>query len=689
MRCKRRGKPRLYGKSEFDDVRIGYRRFVPSRTGSSKSTWIALESASEDAIFLGSNEESGRPSLQPPSASRETHIVTLCLLLVVATLAFYNPIIHNQFIDFDDSSYIVKNSWVQGGLTWDTVKWSFTTFREGNWHPVTWLSHALDCQVFRLNPAGHHYTNLLLHAANAVLLFLLLRRATGLTWPSLLVGALFALHPVNVESVAWAAERKNVLSMLFFLLALHAYDRYARTGERYLYLSVNIFFILGLMAKPQIVTLPFVLLLWDYWPLQRMGAGSAASGLPAASTTRSFRYLVWEKLPIFILAAADSVVTMVAQRAGNTVRTFAEVPVSARLENVFVSYVRYIGKALWPSRLAAMYPRPGNSLPAWQVVGAVVLLLLISTLVLRWRDRRYLPVGWFWFLGTLVPMIGIITVGEQTMADRYAYLPFIGLFVAAVWTLNAWTVDAVASERRIAGVWRASAAVLVLFILGCLTYRQLGYWHDDETLWRHALNVTEGNYMAHNNLAIALAKQGRSEEAVVQFQAATALHKYPPDQVLKLAFYELRVGHPQEAIEEADAVLRASADPVDPKVQSAAWGEIGQARLQLRQYDQAAECYQNALRLNSENGMALMGSGVLALRQGQSELAVTQLMHAAKVEPNDLSVLLLAQALRRAGHTEQADSAEAEVQKISSDPGQAQLEARQWLSFAGLKPMSH
>jgi len=223
-------------------VSVRYRRFVPSSTGSSKSTWIALESASEVAIFLGSNEESGRPSLQRPSASRETHIVTLCLLLVAATLAFYNPIIHNQFIDFDDSSYILKNSWVQGGLTWDTVKWSFTTFREGNWHPVTWLSHALDCQIFRLNPAGHHYTNLLLHAANAVLLFLLLRQATGLTWPSLVVGALFALHPVNVESVAWAAERKNVLSMLFFLLALHAYDRYARTGKRYPYLAVNIFF---------------------------------------------------------------------------------------------------------------------------------------------------------------------------------------------------------------------------------------------------------------------------------------------------------------------------------------------------------------------------------------------------------------------------------------------------------------
>src|SRR6266446_319080 len=669
---------------------VRYRRFVLSGTGPSKATWIALESASEGAIFLRSNEDSGQPSLQPPSASREAHVVILCLLLVAATLVFYNPIIHNQFIDFDDSSYILKNSWVQGGLTWDTVKWSFTTLREGNWHPLTWLSHALDCQIFRLNPAGHHYTNLLLHAANVVLLFLLLRQATGLTWPSLVVGALFALHPVNVESVAWAAERKNVLSMLFFLLALHAYDRYARTGRRYLYLLVAICFAVGLMAKPQIVTLPFVLLLWDYWPLQRIGAGSAAGGLSAPSTPRSFRYLVWEKAPLFILAVVDSVITVVAQRAGNTVRTFTEVSVTARLENVFVSYIRYIGKALWPSRLAAMNPRPAISLPAWQVVGAVVLLLLLSALVLRWRNRRYLLVGWFWFLGTLVPMIGIITVGEQTMADRYAYLPFIGLFVAAVWTLHAWTLDAVASEHRTRGAWRAGAAVLVVFILGCLTYRQLGYWHDDETLWRHALNVTKGNYMAHNNLAIALAKQGRSEEAVVQFQAATALHKYPPDQVLKLAFYELRVGHPEEAIEESDSVLRASADrvdPVDPKTQAAAWSEIGQAHLQLRQYDQAAECYQNALRLNPENGMALIGSGIMAMRQGQSELAVTQLTHAVKIDPSDVNVLLLAQALRRAGHAEQADSTEVEVQKISSDPRQAQIEAGQFLSFAGLKPL--
>jgi len=619
------------------------------------------------------------PPLIDMSASREQRLVIFCLLLAAVTLAFYNPIVRNQFVDFDDLAYIMKNPHVQGGLTWGTVKWSFTTFYQGNWHPLTWLSHALDYRVFRLNPIGHHYTSLLLHTANAVLLFLLLVRATGFTWPSLVVAALFALHPVNVESVAWAAERKNVLSLLFFLLALHAYDRYARTGRRYLYSLVTVFFALGLMAKPQIVTLPLVLLLWDYWPLQRMGAASAAGGLPATPTPRSFRYLVWEKLPLFILAVADSVVTVFAQRAGNTVRALSEVPVSLRLENAFVSYVRYIGKAFCPSPLVPMYPRPEGSLPAWEVVGAAALLLLMSALVIRWRDHRYLPVGWFWFLGTLVPMIGIVTVGEQAMADRYGYLPFIGLFVAVVWGFGE-----AASKRGIRGVWLAGSAVAVLFVLGSLTYRQLGYWHDNETLWRYTLSVTARNYTAHNNLALALARQGRPDEAIVQFRAGKALHKYPPDQILALGEYELHVGHPQEAIEECDAALHASGDP---KLQAAAWSELGQAHLQLHDYDQAAESYQNAVRLNPDNGTALTGLAVLALRQGQSDVAVAQLEHAVKVDPNDVNVLLFAQALRRAGRAAEADSAVAQVQKISPDPGQAQFAAGQFLSFAGLKPL--
>ena len=539
-------------------------------------------------------------------------------------------------------------------------------------------------RLFHLNPIGHHYTNLLLHTANAVLLFLLLWRATGFTWPSLMVAALFALHPVNVESVAWAAERKNVLSMLFFLLALHAYDRYGRTGRRFLYLLVAIFFALGLMAKPQVVTLPFVLLLWDYWPLQRMRTGSetqalAAEALPSAPNPRSFPSLVWEKMPLFVLAAADSVVTVIAQRAGVAVRTLSEVSLPARLQNVLVSYVRYIGKGLWPSPLVPLYPRPVGLLPAWEVLGAGTLLFLLTALVWRWRDRRYLLVGWCWFLGTLVPMIGIITVGEQALADRYGYLPFIGLFIAVVWALAE-----AASQRRIGSAWLATSAVAVLFILGSLTYRQLGYWHDSETLWRYTLSVTEGNYTAHSNLALALAKQGRPDEAIAEFRAGKALHKYPPVQVLGLCRYELHVEHSLYAIEECNEVLH---DTGDQKLQAAAWSGLGEAYLQLHQYDRAAASDQNSLRLNLDDDLALVGMAVLAMRQGQDDVAVAQLAHAVRVDPNDVNVLLFAQALRRAGRAAEADSASAQVKKISTDLGQAQFDAGQILAFVGLKPI--
>ena len=619
------------------------------------------------------------------SPSREKSVVIYALLLVAVTLVFYNPIVRNQFVDFDDLSYIVKNNHVVSGVSWTTVKWSFSTFRDGNWHPLTWLSHALDCQIFRLNPIGHHYTGLMLHTTSAVLLFLLLWRATGFLWSSLIVAALFALHPVNVESVAWAAERKNVLSMLFFMLALYAYDRYARGGRRYLYWLVTGLFALGLLAKAQIVTLPFVLLLWDYWPLERTNiapatASPAAEGSPAAPTPRSLQFLVWEKWPLFVLAAADSVVTVMAQRAGSSVRTLQEVSMSIRLQNVFISYVRYIGMAFWPSKLVPLYPRPVDSLPAWQVLGAAALLLALSALVIRYRDRRYLPVGWFWFLGTLVPMIGIITVGEQAMADRYAYLPFIGLFVAVVWGLGE-----LASSQGIRPVWLAASAVAVLFVLGSLTYHQIGYWHDNETLWRYTLSVApEGNYTAHSNLALALAKAGEPDEALFHFRAAKALHKYSVDQILALGAYELHVRHSQDAIDDSNEALR---DSSLPKIQAAALAESGQGYLQLHQYDQAAESYQHALRLNPDDGMALMGVAVLALRQGQSDLAVADLEHAVRSDPNDLNVLVYAQALRHVGRSADADSAAEQVKKISQDLGQAQFDAGQLLYFAGVKPL--
>jgi tetratricopeptide (TPR) repeat protein len=517
-------------------------------------------------------------------------------VLVAATLAFYNPIAHNRFIDFDDGAYITANPHVQQGISWDTITWAFTTFHAGYWHPLTWVSHAVDCQTFHLNPTGHHYVNLLLHAVNAVLLFLLLWRATGSTVGSFIVGALFALHPVNVESVAWAAERKNVLSMLFFLLALHAYDKYARTGLRFVYVSVIALFALGLTAKPQIVTLPFVLLLWDYWPLERLWAGPQTGGVTGAYPERSLRFLILEKLPLFVLAAADSFVIVLAQRAAHAVRTASEVSWPARIENAVVSYVRYIEKAFWPTRLAAMYPRSG--LPIWQVAAAAALLILISGLALHWRRRRYLIVGWLWFLGTLVPMIGIVTVGEQAMADRFAYLPFVGLFIAGV-----WSVDAIFAERRPAQrLCAAGVAAAAVLALGCLTYRQLSYWHDDETLWRYTLSVTDANYMAESNLAIALAKEGRVEEAIVHFRAARALHQYPAGQIVELAHYELRVGHPTEAVEECRAALAASPEP---EVRAAALDEMHQAMLELHQYDEAGKTSSEALRPAPASGERL------------------------------------------------------------------------------------
>jgi protein O-mannosyl-transferase len=621
-------------------------------------------------------------------ARSETRIIIFCLLLVTATLAFYNPVIHNQFIDFDDSNYIVNNTWIQHGVNWETVRWSLTTFKEGNWHPLTWLSHSLDYRFFKLDPAGHHYTNVLLHAINAVLLFLLLWRQTGRTWPSFLVSAIFALHPVNVESVAWAAERKNVLSTLFFLLALHAYGRYARTGRRVPYLTVIVCFGLGLMAKPQIVTLPFVLLLLDYWPLQRMKRAQTGGGVLSNSAPRTFTQLVVEKWPLFALAAADSIVTVMAQHAGNAVRTVAEVPVSARFTNVVVSYVEYIGKMLWPTNLAPMYPRT-HDFPVWQIAAAATLLLVVSAAVLLRHDRRYLAFGWFWFVGTLVPMVGIITVGEQSMADRYAYIPFIGLFVALVWAADDWrrgaTDNGLMLKNNARTLWCSCAAMIVLAALGCTTHRQLAYWHDDETLWRYTSRVTEKNYTAHNNLALALAKQGRSDEAIVEFRAAKALHNYPSGQVLALALYELRAGHPKEAIEECDSVLRNPDSSGDRNLQFAAWSELGEAHLQLSEYDLAVMSYKNALSLSPENVGALVASGMLELRVGNPEMAVTSLEKAVRIDPTNVNYLLLAEALRQARRPQSAAMASAEAKKISPDLYQAQIVAGQFLAVAEVK----
>src|SRR5271165_4074100 len=469
----------------------------------------------------------------------------LSVLLVVATVAVYFPVHAYQFLNYDDDVVVTNNVHVKYGLSWDGVKWAFTTFYFANWQPLAWVSHALDSELFGLKPGPHHDTNLLLHALNAVLLFWVLLRATGYTGRSFMVAALFALHPINVESVAWVAERRNPLSMLFFLLGLGAYRWYARDPKLGRYIVVALLFVLGLMSKPQIITFPFVLLLWDYWPLRRMFASEEGrSAETAVIPTRGFSWLVVEKLPLFGLAAASAVVTMKAQAAGGGINR--TVLLSLRLENAVVSYARYLGKAFWPTQLANLYPLPMNSLKLWQVLAAGVLVLAVTALVVAARRHRYLPVGWLWFLGTLVPMIGLVQLGRHAMADRYAYLPFIGLFIMVCWRV---------ADLHLPKVWEVGLGCAVLLTLALVAHHQLGYWRDSVTLWSHTLQVTSGNFQAEDNLASALMEQGHYEKALRHLQAAEAIYPLYPLTVLHAGLCEQQLGNLPAAIEQYKRVL--------------------------------------------------------------------------------------------------------------------------------------
>lgn len=479
----------------------------------------------------------------------ETRTWVLSLLLAAATLALYYPVHHHPFVNYDDSVYVTENPHVQSGLDWDTVKWAFTTYDAGNWHPLTWLSHTLDCQLFELNPAGHHDVNLLLHVLNGLLLFWVLQKATGFAGRSFMVAALFALHPINVQTVAWVAERKNLLSMLFFLLALGAYQWYVRQPRVGRYALVALLFALGLMAKPQVITLPCVLLLWDYWPLRRMSlpalAGPSGEGPPMVPA-KSFYSLLEEKFPLLAIAGVNAFITMQAQGRGGARNYF---PRLIRLGNAIICYARYVGKAVWPSHLALFYPHPGYSLKVSHVVAALIFLLAVTALVVHQRRYRYLAVGWLWFLGTLVPMIGVIQVGVQAMADRYAYLPFIGLFIMICWGVADWS-----GQRHISPAWLATVSVAVLLALTVTARVQLGHWADNVTLWSHTVQVTGPNFIAENSLGIALQRAGRPEEAITHVRAALAIKPDDAASNLNLAEYDRRHGNLIACIERCKRV---------------------------------------------------------------------------------------------------------------------------------------
>jgi tetratricopeptide (TPR) repeat protein len=531
--------------------------------------------------------------------------VISCLVLVVATLATYSGVRNNPFAGFDDQTYIVRNLHVQGGVTWKTVSWAFTSTEQSNWHPLTWLSHALDCQVYGLNPRGHHLTSLFLHTLNVLLLFLLLLKATGCRWRSLLVAALFALHPFNVESVAWIAERKNVLSTVFFLAALGAYGWYAAKPGIKRCLVVGVLFALGLAAKPMVITLPFVLLLLDFWPLRRLqGWGQATSSVSGGGKDRkqqtaggtlasTFSFpslpasrLLFEKVPLLVFSVGSAVITVIAQRSA-AIRTLSQIPLEDRLENALYSYAMYIWMALWPTRLALYYPHPTHTLAWWQL--GLALLFLVGVSVLAWNQRStrpYLITGWLWYLGTLVPVIGIVQVGDQAMADRYAYVPLIGIFVMVVWGIADW-----ADSRNVSLGLRWASSAVVLAALSFLTWRQIGYWRSDYDLWTHTLEITKVNYLAEANLAGALRKLGRAQDALPHYQAAERLNPGQPARHINLAADLAESGHLQDAIAE----YQIAADLTDqPRTLARVYESIAALSAALGDYGTVRESYKQA-----------------------------------------------------------------------------------------------
>ncbi|MGA9528922.1 MAG: hypothetical protein WBS24_12470 [Terriglobales bacterium] len=592
-----------------------------------------------------------------------------CLGLVIAVFVAYIPVVHNQFLNYDDRQYITDNAHVTAGLTWKTVKWAFLTDTEANWHPLTWLSHALDCQLFGMNPAGPHIVNVLLHAANAVLLFLLLESATGFRWRSLMVAALFALHPINVESVAWAAERKNVLSMLFFLLAFYAYGRYARAPGVRRYLPVASFYALSLMAKPQGVTFPFLLLLWDYWPLRRAwpaGARRSARGRDRASEWHA-GMLVLEKIPLLLLTAASAAITMSAQTAGLAVKTSSQYSYLLRLETALVSYVRYLGKAFWPAKLVAMYPHPTQLYPMWQAAGAAVLLVLITVVVIRASAQRYLTVGWFWFLGSMVPMIGLVQVGDQAMADRYAYIPFIGLFVMIV-----WMIAELAAQRGTSRHWLAVPAIAWLVSLGFLTYRQVSYWHDPEAFWQRTLALTQDNYVAHGALAGFLRSHGRTEEAMAHYRAALAIKPDDLVAILNLGAYEHEHGNLQGAIERYEFV---AAHAGKPSFRARAYANLGFAYRQTGEARKANDAFESSLQLLPDQPAILVTLGLMAESDGDFPAAVRRYAQAVSRQPSDVGYLLLAHALKQEGQDEKAKEMFQRAVRLSRNLPEAEKQA--------------
>ena len=587
------------------------------------------------------------------------------LLLVLATLLAYLPTARDRFINYDDDDYITQNQVVQRGLTWTGVKWAFTTWHASNWHPLTWLSHMTDCELFHLKPGGHHLVGVLFHAANAMLLFMLLLSLTEALWPSAFIAALFAWHPLHVESVAWVSERKDVLSTFFALLALLAYMRFARENRRGKFWLAVVFFALGLMSKPMLVTLPFVMLLLDYWPLHRFQ--------DPGSKFQAFRRCVLEKWPFFLLAALSSTVTFLAQR-NEAVASLVKVPLSLRFGNAILAYGDYLLKAIWPVHLAVFYPLSKHI--AWPLAAtAAAVLILISAAV--WRERRRSPwllVGWLWFLGTLVPVIGLVQVGDQAMADRYSYFPLIGIFIAITFTVAKW-----ADRSRFSKIACAVTGVLVLSACVALTENQLRYWHDSESLFTHALAVTKDNALAHLNLGAALEEQNKPEAALIEYRKALQLDPQRHEMYNNIGKLLNDEGKPEAALNYCREAVRLN--PKSPFSHN----NLGLVLVELGHSDEAMGQFSEAAQLDANYAPPRFQLGKMLLKQGHDAEAMPHFREALQIDPDNLQMLIyIARVLAADENPQICNGAEALVlaTKASQLAGKAQPVALDTLAMA-------
>ena len=551
----------------------------------------------------------------------------ICIFLVISTLAVYWQVKDHEFINYDDNRYITGNGHVQAGLTGESIVWAFTTSYASNWHPMTWLSHMLDYELYGDRPKGHLLTNVFLHITNTLLLFMVLFRLTGAIWQSAFVAVLFALHPLNVGSVAWAAERKNVLSTLFWLLTMWTYISYVNKPSIKKYGWVALFLALGLMSKPMLVTLPFVLLLLDYWPLRRWNIKNTNGSIERTTNSVPLSRLILEKIPLLLLVIGSITTTLIVQKMGGAVKSFDVFPLKERFINAFVSYLSYLQKMVWPSNLSIFYPHPEGALPVWNGVLCGMVLVGITILAVKWiRKAPYFAVGWFWYLGTLVPVIGIVQVGAQAMADRYAYVPLIGIFIILAWgisgLLEKW------DPRKKALPIAAGAIILVLMVVAWV---QAGHWKNSITLFKHAISVTKNPYpsfaVAYDNLGYALAKKGDIGEAITHYKTAIKINPNYANTYNNFGALLAR----QESLKEAITHYK-TAIKINPNLVKA-YINLGAILSRISKFEEAKTYYKEAIRVKPNSHIAHYNLANTLSRQGDMEKAITHYKTAIKINP--------------------------------------------------------